>query len=160
MNQKLVIKTQKKSILQTFIGNCHTVWKNVPHGSSQLNLSPRKAMSQSPYFDIKYWRSYRPFHSKILQLITIKNYYIYCVGLLNACYIVQKTKPLAWLSTAELQPWRLFMCLLIFIHYSLSILLLEFTMVIFFIFLFTSKKCKKNKKKLLPLHDTPPCQCS
>ena len=39
-------------------------------------------MSQPPCMDIEYWRSYRPFLSKKLQLIKIKSHH-YCVTLLN-----------------------------------------------------------------------------
>ena len=39
-------------------------------------------MSQPPYFDIEYWRSYRLILSKKLQLIKIKSHY-YCATLLH-----------------------------------------------------------------------------
>ena len=52
-----------------------------PYALAQFQ--PKKAMCQSPCFDIEYWRSHRLFLSKKLQLIKIKSHH-YCVTLLNA----------------------------------------------------------------------------
>ena len=61
-------------------------------------LHPKNAMSQPPFYKIDYSGSYRPFLFRKLQLIKYKT----CTSYYSIeWYILQKTKPVAPLSTAS-----------------------------------------------------------